>query len=85
MSTLVEAVLNKNLDHLAKKTTAYVVHQAGGFALVKEDYPSAGFEKAARALTQTESFRQLYDKNDLPDMTDMILRQAKKPKAAEDK
>lgn len=48
-----------------------------GFALVKDDYPLVGYEKAARALTQSDSFRQLYDAADRPEMADMILRQAK--------
>jgi hypothetical protein len=55
----------------------------GGFALVKEDYPLTGYEKAARKLTQSEAFRQLYQKADRQRMADMILRQARKPKAAE--
>jgi hypothetical protein len=67
------------------ESAAKCLQRCEGFVLVKEDYPSAGSEKAARALTKTESFRQLYDKNDLPDMSDIIVRQSKKPRAAEDK
>jgi hypothetical protein len=49
-----------------------------GFAMVKKDYPSAGYEKAARALIQTRSFRQCYDEEELSAMAEMVLRQAKK-------
>ena len=56
-----------------------------GFALVKEDYASTDYEKAARALIKTDAFRQLYQEADRQGMADMILRQAKKPKAVESK
>ena len=51
-----------------------------GFSLVKEDYPVSGYEKAARALTQMKSVRQLYQKGDRQGMADMILHQAKPAK-----
>jgi hypothetical protein len=47
-----------------------------GFELVKEDYPADGHEKAARALTQMDSFRQLYEEEDRQQATEMILNQA---------
>ena len=56
-----------------------------GFALVKEDYSTADYEKAARALTQTKEFRQLYQEADRQAMADMILRQAKTVKVPEKK
>lgn len=56
-----------------------------GFALVKEDYPLADYEKAARALTQMDSFRQLYQEADRQGMAEMILNQAKITKASEKK
>jgi hypothetical protein len=46
-------------------------------SLVMEDYPLSGYEKAASALTESESFRNLYDKRDLPQMVKIVLRQAK--------
>jgi hypothetical protein len=57
----------------------------GGFELVKEDYPLADYEKAARALTQTDAFRQLYKEADRQGMADMILDQAKPAKSPENK
>jgi hypothetical protein len=54
-----------------------------GFALVNKDYSSADHEKAARALTQTKEFRQLYQETDRQAMTDMIQRQAKTAKLPE--
>jgi hypothetical protein len=48
-----------------------------GFSLVKDDYPLIDLEKAARSLTQTDAFRQLYDEADMQRMSDMILCQAK--------
>jgi hypothetical protein len=51
----------------------------------KKDYSSADYEKAARALTQTKEFRQLYQEADRQAMTDMILRQAKTAKGPEKK
>ena len=54
-------------------------------SLVKQDYPSTGYEKAARALVQSDSFRQLYDEADREEMADMILQQAKKAEQPEKK
>ena len=45
-------------------------------SLITEDYPLSGYEKAGRALIQSESFRGLYEKKDLRQMADMITRQA---------
>jgi hypothetical protein len=56
-----------------------------GFALVKEDYPLANYEKAARALAQTDAFRQLYQEADRQAMVEMILRQANTTKAVQKK
>lgn len=56
-----------------------------GFSLVKEDYAVADYEKPARALTQMESFSQLYGPLDRREMADMILGQGKKPTATENK
>jgi hypothetical protein len=48
-----------------------------GFALVKEDYLVSGYEKAARALIETKTFRGLYREADKREMVEMVLRQAK--------
>ena len=52
-----------------------------GFSMIQEDYPLTGYENAAKALTQNESFRELfYDKEDLQQMVKMIFLQASEPK-----
>jgi hypothetical protein len=51
------------------------------FVMVKEDYPSDGYEKAALDLTDTDAFQKLYNKEDLPRITKMISRQAKSNKS----
>lgn len=50
-----------------------------GLSLIKKDYSLTGYEKAAKALTQSESFLKLYDKKDRPQMVKMILHQAGEP------
>jgi hypothetical protein len=51
-------------------------------ALVTKDYPLLGYKVAARDLSRTESFRQLYDNQDIPQMIEMIMQQADPGKAA---
>jgi hypothetical protein len=51
--------------------------------MIKEDYPTTGYELAAEALTRRGSFRQLFQKEDQPRMAAMILRQATAAKEPE--
>jgi hypothetical protein len=53
-----------------------------GFDLVEKDYPTAGHEKAARALTQTEEIRKLYEPQRVGVIAEMVFDQAKAPKEA---
>lgn len=48
--------------------------------LIKDAYSTTGYEKAARSLTQSQDFLQLYSESDRPRMVNMILDQAKKSK-----
>jgi hypothetical protein len=48
-----------------------------GLALVTEDYPITGHEKAARDLVNKASFLQLYEPQQRREMAEIILRQAK--------
>jgi hypothetical protein len=56
-----------------------------GLSVIKKDYSTSHYEKAARSLSQSESFRKLYEKEgDMREMVKTILRQAK-AKAANDR
>ena len=48
--------------------------------LIKEDYATTGWDKAARKLVESEDFLQLHPPSDRKAMIDMILEQAKKSK-----
>lgn len=70
-------LLVKGYDLEGRRESAFpCLKLCNRLSLIENDYPLTGYEKAARALIDAKSFREVYQLHDLPLMSEMIISQA---------
>jgi hypothetical protein len=65
------------------ESAADCVKLCEGLSLINKDYSTSDHEKAARTLTETESFRRLYLEKDLQVMVEIVTGQTRTAEAAD--